>query len=135
MSKFALKYMKQIDRGHIINIGSIASINPYSKGIAYAASKAAVKSISDGPGKEVVARNIKVTNIQPGLVERNFSNISFRGDKIHSKEVYKGIEPLIPKDIADLVKYTIVAPEHVQINKITITPVHQASVEIIHRKI
>lgn len=135
VSKFALKYMKQINCGHIINIGSIAGIDSYSKGVVYAASKAAVKSISDGLRKEVVAYNIKVTNIQPGLVETNFSNIRFRGDKTRAKEVYKGIDPLIPKDIADLVKYAIEAPKHVQINEITITPVHQASVEIIHRKI
>lgn len=135
VSKFALKGMKQRNNGHIINIGSIAGITSYSKGIVYAATKAAVKSISDGLRKEVVENDIRVTNVQPGLVETNFSNIRFGGDIEKATSVYKGIVPLSGDDIADIIKYVITLPERVQINEITVTPLHQATVEVIHKNL
>jgi len=135
VSKSVLNSMKRMDNGHIINIGSIAGIVSYSKGIVYSATKAAVKSISDGLRKEVVENKIKITNIQPGLVETNFSNIRFYGDAEKAKNVYKGINPLSGDDIADIIKYVINLPKHVQINEVTVTPLHQATVEIIHRKL
>lgn len=135
MSKYVLLHMKTVNRGHIINIGSIAGIVPYSRGIVYSATKSAVKAISDGLRKEVVTYNIKVTNVQPGLVETNFSNVRFHGDEILAKKPYEGIVPLTGTDIADIVEYVLKLPDHVQINEITVTPVHQATVEIIHREI
>ena len=135
VSKLAIKSMKERNSGHIINIGSIAGITSYSKGIVYAATKAAVKSISDGLRKEVVENKIRVTNIQPGLVETNFSNIRFDGDVEKAKSVYKGIRPLSGDDVADIIKYVINLPERVQINEITVTPLHQATVEIIHKNL
>jgi len=135
VSSCALKEMKRFNVGQLINIGSIAGINPYARGVVYAASKAAVKSISDGLRKEVVAHNIKITNIQPGLVETNFSKIRFRGNQEAAEKVYKGIKPLSPEDISDVVAFVINTPAHVQINEITVTPVHQASVEVIYRTI
>lgn len=135
ISKFALGEMKKKNYGHIINIGSISGINSYSGGIVYSATKASIKSISDGLRKEIVKNNIRITNIQPGLVETNFSNIRFKGDKQKAKNVYKGIKPLTGMDIADIIKYTINLPEHVQINEITVTPVHQATVEIVYKKL
>lgn len=135
VSKFALKGMKERNRGHIINIGSIAGITSYSNGIVYAATKAAVKSISDGLRKEVVENDIRVTNIQPGLVETNFSNIRFGGDTEKARSVYKGIAPLSGDDVADIIKYVINLPERVQINEVTVTPLHQATVEVIHKNL
>lgn len=135
VSRLALRGMKERNHGHIINIGSIAGITSYSKGIVYAATKAAVKSISDGLRKEVVENDIRVTNIQPGLVETNFSNIRFGGDTEKAKSVYKGITPLSGDDIADIIKYVINLPERVQINEITVTPLHQATVEVIHKNL
>lgn len=135
VSKFALKNMKERNSGLIINMGSVAGITSYSKGIVYAATKAAVKSISDGLRKEVVENKIKITNIQPGLVETNFSNIRFDGDVEKAKNVYKGINPLSGDDIADIIQYVINLPEHVQINEVTVTPLHQATVEIIHKNL
>lgn len=134
ISKFALKDMIKRNNGLIINIGSIAGINSYSKGVIYAATKAAVKSISDGLRKEIVQNNIKITNIQPGLVETNFSKVRFKGDIEKAKNVYEGIEPLTAKDIASIVKYIINLPKHIQINEVTVTPVHQATVEVIYKK-
>lgn len=135
VSKFALKSMKERNIGHIVNIGSIAGITSYSKGVVYSATKAAVKSISDGLRKEVAENKIKVTNIQPGLVETNFSNVRFNGDIEKAKNVYKGIKPLSGDDIADIIKCVIDLPEHVQINEITVTPLHQATVEVIYRNL
>lgn len=135
VSKLALERMKKNNRGHLINLGSIAGIGTYAKGVVYASSKAAVKSISDGLRKEVVAHNIKITNIQPGLVETNFSNVRFKGDLDKAKEVYRGIRPLDAEDVADIVEYAINTPGHVQINEVTLTPTHQATVEVIHRNI
>lgn len=133
VTKFALKYMKRENRGHIINMGSIAGINTYAKGIVYAATKAAVKSISDGLRKDVIEHKIRITNIQPGLVETNFSITRFGGDKEKAKEAYLGIKPLSAEDIATIIKFSIKSPEHVQINEITVTPLHQATVENIYR--
>lgn len=133
ISKFSLKGMKERNNGHIINIGSIAGITSYAKGIVYAATKAAVRSISDGLRKEVVENNIRVTNVQPGLVETNFSNVRFDGDSERAKNVYKGIKPLLGDDIADIINFIINVPEHVQISEVTVTPLHQASVEIVYR--
>ncbi|MEA2007112.1 MAG: SDR family NAD(P)-dependent oxidoreductase [Patescibacteria group bacterium] len=133
VTKFALKYMKRENRGHIINMGSIAGINTYAKGIVYAATKAAVKSISDGLRKDVIEHKIRITNIQPGLVETNFSITRFGGDKEKAKEAYFGIKPLSAEDIATIIKFSIESPEHVQINEITVTPLHQATVENIYR--
>lgn len=135
VSKFVLKGMKERNSGHIINIGSIAGISSYSKGVVYAATKAAVKSISDGLRKEVIENKIRVTNIQPGLVETNFSTVRFDGDVEKAGNVYKGITPLSGDDIADIVKYAIDVPEHVQINEVTVTPLHQATVEILYRNL
>lgn len=131
--KRAVNQMVESDFGHIINIGSIAGVHSYAKGAVYAATKSAVKFISDGLRKELVKNNIKVTNIQPGLVETNFSKIRFHGDQEKAGEVYKGINPLMAEDIADIILYVVTRPQHVQICEITVTPTHQASVDVIHR--
>lgn len=134
ITKLSLRHMVKNNFGHIINMGSIAGIYAYPKGAVYAATKSAVKFISDGLRKEVVDKNIKVTNIQPGLVETNFSNVRFHGDLERANDVYRGIKPLTADDIADTVSYVISMPQHVQICEITITPLHQASVEVVYRE-
>lgn len=133
VTRFTLAEMIKNNHGHIINIGSIAGINSYAKGAVYAATKSAVKFISDGIRKEVVENNIKVTNIQPGLVETNFSMVRFSGDLEKAKNVYKGIQPLTANDIAETIFFVANTPEHVQICEVTLTPLHQASVEVVFR--
>jgi 3-hydroxy acid dehydrogenase/malonic semialdehyde reductase len=120
--------------GHIINIGSIAGIHAYPGGAVYCATKAAVKFISDGLRMDVVDTPIRVTNIQPGMVETNFSVIRFHGDQQKADSVYDGIEPLTAEDIADIVIYTASAPAHVQICEVTVTPTHQATGGIVHKE-
>jgi NADP-dependent 3-hydroxy acid dehydrogenase YdfG len=134
MTHRVIRHMEKSNEGHIVNIGSIAGVSSYAMGAVYAATKSAVKFISDGLRKEVVNKKIKVTTIQPGLVETNFSNVRFHGDHEKANNVYKGIKPLTAGDIADLTSYIISTPAHVQICEVTVTPVHQASVDVVFRQ-
>lgn len=120
--------------GHVINIGSTAGILAYPGGAVYCATKAAVKFISDGLRMDVVDTPIRVTNIQPGMVETNFSVIRFHGDQQKADNVYDGIQPLTAEDIADIVVYAASAPTHVQICEVTVTPTHQATGGIVHKE-
>ena len=120
--------------GHVINIGSIAGIHAYPGGAVYCATKAAVKFISDGLRMDVVDTPVRVTNIQPGMVETNFSVIRFHGDQQKADNVYEGIQPLVAEDIADIVVYAASAPSHVQICEVTVTPTHQATGGIVHKE-
>ncbi|GMA97478.1 SDR family oxidoreductase [Pelosinus sp. IPA-1] len=120
--------------GHVINIGSIAGIHAYPGGAVYCATKSAVKFLSDGLRMDVVDTPIRVTNIQPGMVETNFSVIRFHGDKGKADNVYDGIKPLVAEDIADIVVYAASAPAHVQICEVTVTPTNQATGGILHKE-
>jgi len=118
---------------HIVNMGSIAGITAYPNGAVYCASKAAVKSITDGLRQDVVKHPIRVTLIQPGLVETEFSQVRFRGDKVKAKAPYLGIVPLTADDIADTVVYAVSAPAHVQITELTVTATHQANAFTVYK--
>lgn len=120
--------------GHVINIGSIAGIHAYPGGAVYCATKAAVKFISDGLRMDVVDKPIRVTNVQPGMVETNFSVIRFHGDKEKADSVYEGIKPLTAEDIANIVIFAASAPPHVQICEVTVTPTNQATGGIVHKE-
>jgi NADP-dependent 3-hydroxy acid dehydrogenase YdfG len=120
--------------GHVINIGSIAGIHAYPGGAVYCATKAAVKFISDGLRMDVVDTPVRVTNIQPGMVETNFSVVRFHGDQQKADSVYEGIKPLTADDIADIAIYAASAPPHVQICEVTVTPVNQATGGIVYKE-
>lgn len=121
-------------QAHIINLGSLAGIAAYPNGAVYCASKAAVKSITDGLRLDTFKYPLRVTLIQPGLVETEFSEVRFHGDKGRAKAVYNGIEPLKATDIAELVVYAAYAPAHVQITEISVNATHQANATNVHRK-
>jgi len=125
-----------IDRGygHVINIGSTAAIHAYPNGAVYCATKAAVKFISDGLRMDVVDKPVRVTNIQPGMTETDFSTTRFKGDEVRASKVYEGLKPLSPDDIADIVLYAASVPEHVQIHEVTVTPTSQATGRVIYRE-
>ena len=106
----------------------------YAGGNVYCATKAAVKALSDGLRIDVAETAIRVTNLKPGLVETNFSNVRFRGDNERAANVYKGIKPLTGDDIADVAVYAANAPAHVQIAEVLILATHQASGSVIVRK-
>ncbi|HEX5316326.1 MAG TPA: SDR family oxidoreductase [Candidatus Kapabacteria bacterium] len=120
-------------RGHIINIGSIAGHEVYPKGNVYCASKFAVDAITKGLRLDLVDTPLRVTAIDPGLVETEFSEVRFHGDKARAKSVYNGMEPLHPEDIAETVVWCASRPAHVQIADIVIFPTNQASAAVVHR--
>lgn len=134
MTRLVVPGMVERNSGHIINIGSVAGDAAYKGGNVYCATKAAVKALSDGLRIDVADTAIRVTNLKPGLVETNFSNIRFRGDTDRAATVYQGITPLTGDDIADVAVYASNAPAHVQIAEVLILATHQASGSVIVRK-
>lgn len=126
--------MIERQKGHIINIGSVAGDAAYANGAVYCGTKAAVKQITDGLRIDIAQTPLKVTLLKPGLVETNFSNTRFHGDKERAANVYKGIVPLSGEDIADAMLYVIQAPSHVQIAEMLVLATHQANGSIISRK-
>ncbi len=134
MTRLVVPGMVERNSGHIINVGSVAGDAAYAGGNVYCATKAAVKALSDGLRIDVANTAIRVTNLKPGLVETNFSNIRFHGDSDRAANVYKGIKPLTGDDIADVAVYAANAPAHVQIAEVLILATHQASGSVIVRK-
>jgi len=134
VTRAVLPTMLRRQQGQIFNIGSIAGIHAYPNGAVYCATKAAVKTLSDGLRQDLVDTPIRVTNIQPGMTETNFSVVRFHGDTERANTVYQGIEPLTGDDIADIIFYTASTPPHVQICEITVTPTHQATGNVVFRK-
>jgi 3-hydroxy acid dehydrogenase / malonic semialdehyde reductase len=127
-------FMVERNKGHIINIGSIAGKDSYENGNVYCASKAAVDSLSRSMRIDLLKSNIKVTHIAPGMVETEFSLVRYKGDADKAKNVYKGIDPLTAEDIADAVYYCASVPAHVCINDLVITPTQQANVTVNFRR-
>ena len=134
MTRLVVPGMVERNRGHIINIGSVAGDAAYAGGNVYCATKAAVKTLTDGLRIDLADTAVRVTNLKPGLVETNFSNVRFHGDKDRAANVYKGIKPLTGDDIADVAVYAANAPAHVQIAEVLILATHQASGSVIVRK-
>lgn len=133
MTKLIVPGMVRRNKGHVINIGSLAGDGAYAGGSVYCATKAAVKILSDGLRIDVADTKIRVTDVKPGLVETNFSNVRFHGDKAKAGNVYKGITPLSGDDIADVVFYAANVPEHVQIAEVLVTATHQANSYVVAR--
>ena len=134
MTRLIVPGMVSRNRGHIINIGSVAGDAAYAGGNVYCATKSAVKAITDGLRIDVADTRLRVTNIKPGLVETNFSNVRFHGDTQRADNVYRGIKPLTGDDIADVAFYAANAPEHVQIAEVLVLATHQANGTVIHRE-
>lgn len=134
MTRFIVPGMVKRNRGHVINIGSVAGDAAYANGNVYCATKAAVKAITDGLRIDVAESAVRVTNIKPGLVQTNFSNVRFHGDDAKAENVYKGIKPLTSDDIADVAFYAASAPAHVQIAEVLVLATHQANGSVIVRK-
>lgn len=134
MTRFVVPGMVERNHGHVINIGSVAGDAAYANGNVYCATKSAVKALTDGLRIDVANTKIRVTNIKPGLVETEFSNVRFHGDDERADNVYKGIQPLTGDDIADVVFYAASAPEHVQIAEVLVLATHQANGTVIFRE-
>jgi NADP-dependent 3-hydroxy acid dehydrogenase YdfG len=134
VSKYVLDFMIKKNSGHIINIGSIAGKEVYPKGNIYCASKFAVDAISSGMRIDLNKHNIKVSQINPGLVETNFSMVRFKNDQKRSNSVYSGLNPLVGDDIAKVISYVVNCPENVNISDITVLAKSQASSTVLNRK-
>jgi 3-hydroxy acid dehydrogenase / malonic semialdehyde reductase len=134
VSKAIIPVMKRRQQGHIINLSSIAGKQTYPNGNVYCASKAAVEALSEGMRLDLNPYGIKVTNVAPGAVETEFSLVRFKGDTERASNVYKGFQPLLAEDIANVVTYVVNQPPHVVLADITILPTAQASAMVLKRE-
>ncbi len=126
--------MVERQAGHVVNIGSIAGRVAYPGGNVYCASKAAVRAISDGLKQDLIGTPVRVTEIEPGLVETEFSLVRFHGDRSRAEKVYQDLTPLTGEDIADLVLFSVTRPPHVNISEMLVVPVDQANATLVHRR-
>lgn len=133
VSNEAIPGMTKRNSGHIINLGSIAGKEVYPNGNVYCASKFAVDALTKGMRMDLNPFGIKVTSINPGLVDTEFSVVRFKGDEQRAANVYKGMKPLKGEDIADIILYTLQAPAHVVLADITVLPTAQASATVVKR--
>ena len=134
VTKAVLPFMMAQNSGHIVNMGSTAGIYAYPGGAVYCATKAAVKMLADGIRMDTIATDIKVTTIQPGIVETPFSEVRFHGDAERAKSVYAGIDAIQPEDVADVVLYVTNQPKRLQISDVTIMANQQAAGFMVHKK-
>lgn len=121
-------------QGHVINIASVAGQQSYPGGGVYCATKAAVKTLSTGLKMDLLGTPIRVSNIDPGLVETEFSQVRFHGDTERAKTVYKGLTPLTPEDVAEVVLFCATRPPHVSISDVLILATDQATATMVHRQ-
>lgn len=134
VSRAVLPGMVARGRGHVINIGSIAGHDIYPGGSVYCATKFAVNAISRGLRMDLVATPVRVSTVDPGMVETEFSQVRFHGDEERAAKVYQGISPLTPDDVAAAVLFCATRPPHVSIAEMIIMPTAQASTMLAHRK-
>jgi 3-hydroxy acid dehydrogenase/malonic semialdehyde reductase len=121
-------------RGDVVNIGSVAGHQPYGGGSVYAATKFAVRAITDALRYDVLGTGVRVMNVAPGLAETEFSIVRFKGDESRAKSVYRGVHPLTAEDVADAVVWVVTRPAHVNVQEILLLPTDQASAYALHRR-
>jgi len=134
VSRSIIPIMIENGYGHIVNIGSIAGRDTYPNGNVYCGTKAAVDAITKGMRMDLLDKNIKVTLIEPGAVETEFSLVRFKGNIQRAKQVYKGFEPLKSQDVANVIYFVCSLPPHVNINDLLIMPTAQASASLINKE-
>ncbi len=134
ITKIVSNWMINNNKGHIINIGSIAGKEVYTNGNVYCATKHAVDALNKAMRVDLLPHGIKVTGIHPGAVETEFSEVRFHGDKERAKKVYDGFEPLNADDVAETIWFAVSRPAHVNINDLVVMPTAQASASVILRK-
>ena len=121
-------------RGHVVNLGSIAGEMAYPNGAVYCGSKAAARFITDGLRQDLLGVPVRVTGIEPGMAETEFSRVRFHGDESRAAKVYQGLTPLRAEDVADAIVWAVTRPEHVNVARITLTSIDQANNFLIHRQ-
>lgn len=134
VSRTVVPGMVARNRGHVINIGSIAGHQTYPKGNVYCASKAAVRALSQGMKQDLLGSNVRVSEVDPGMVETEFSDVRFHGDRQRAAQVYQGVTPLTATDIAEIVLFCLTLPSHVNLSELLVVPVDQATATQVHRR-
>lgn len=134
VSKALLPTMTRRQRGHIINIGSVAGHETYANGNVYCASKAAVAALTKGMRLDLLPHHIRVAEVNPGAVETEFSQVRFKGDTDRAATVYKGFEPLRAEDVADVIQFMVTRPPHVNIAEVLLFPAAQGAAATIHKE-
>jgi 3-hydroxy acid dehydrogenase/malonic semialdehyde reductase len=125
VTRALLPGMVRRNRGHVVNLGSVAATYPYPGGNVYGATKAFVHQFSQNLKADLAGTRVRVTDVQPGMVESDFSIVRFRGDAERARKVYEGMEPLSPADIADIVLFCVTRPPHVNLNVVEVMPADQ----------
>jgi 3-hydroxy acid dehydrogenase/malonic semialdehyde reductase len=127
--------MVERGRGHVVNIGSVAASYPYPGGNVYGATKAFVQQFALNLRADLLGTGVRVTVVEPGMAETEFSLVRFQGDAARAKDVYAGIHPLSADDVADAVTWCVTRPPHVNVNRVEVMPTQQAfSPFAVHRK-
>jgi 3-hydroxy acid dehydrogenase/malonic semialdehyde reductase len=134
MTRAGLPLLRKAKHGHVVNIGSVAGFETYKGGAGYTAAKHAVRAITRTLRLELNGERIRVTEIDPGMVETEFSVVRFRGDRKAARAVYEGLKPLSAEDVAECVVFAVTRPPHVDIDEIVVRPVAQAATWLVSRK-
>lgn len=133
MSRALLPRLRESGAGHVVNVGSVAGLETYVGGAGYTACKHAVRAISETMRLEWLGEPLRVTEVDPGLVETEFSLVRFGGDAARAAKVYEGMRPLTADDVADAIVWAVTRPAHVNIDQIVLKPTAQARVDKVHR--
>jgi NADP-dependent 3-hydroxy acid dehydrogenase YdfG len=133
LTRAVLPHMIKNNRGHVVNLGSVAGRWVYPGGAVYCASKFAVRAISEGLRLDLMGTPLRVTNIEPGMVETEFSEVRFQ-NKERAKGVYNGMTPLSGRGIAECILWSVQRPAHVNIQEMVVFPTDQAAIQHVHRK-
>jgi len=120
--------------GHVVNLGSMAGEIVYPNGAVYCGTKSAAHAINDGLREDLLGTPVRVTSIDPGMVETDFSLVRFHGDASRAAKVYKGLTPLTAEDVADAIVWAVTRPDHVNIARISLSSIHQANSLLLHRE-
>ena len=134
MTRALLPALEASGDGHVVMVGSVAGIEPYPGGGGYNAAKFGVRAFTQVLRMELLGRPIRVTEVDPGLVETEFSVMRFRGDAARAAQVYEGVDPLTADDDADSIAFAVTRPSHVNLDQIVITSRDQALARMIHRR-
>jgi serine 3-dehydrogenase len=134
VTRAVLPHMVKRNSGHVVHLGSIAGHWTYPMGNVYNASKFAVRALTEGINLDLAGTAIRVSSVDPGLVETEFSEVRFHGDKERAKQTYRGLTPLTGDDIADIVAYVVNLPEHVDVLDVVVMPTAQRSATVVHRR-
>lgn len=134
LTRYIVPGMINRGKGHIVNLGSTAGHQTYPNGNVYCATKAAVRVISEGLKQDLLGTPVRVSSVDPGLVETEFSQVRFRGDRERAKKVYQGLTPLTPADVADVILFCVTRPLHVNVSEVLLMPTDQAGSMLFNRQ-